>query len=368
MQTTVAAVCFWTLLLSVSAPAAEAPVSVSELVSKLTCALATDRADQRIARSVETTSLSERLSEETIGMLERAGIGPATVLALRALREQSAALPAPAEDSISFAQAPSAVEEAKMLDAVRLWSGAYIASLPDFTCTRTVSQFRDHTRTPVPTCWAGSPEKPTVLPTGTHWIAAGSFSGEVAYVAGRDHFRATRVNDKPFSGSLEQLGRDYAWGEFGGLMLEIMDPRRAAAFQWDRWEVLHGRRMAVFRYAVNLAHSHYSLRVPLAHQTGTEKQSWIFPAAHHGFIYVDPQTGVIERSILYADGLDCASPLSAAGDVLEYGSIRIAGATFQLPIRAVAYGRAQRTETREEIEYRDYRKFQSDSTVKFDER
>ena len=358
----------WALLLGLAARAAEPPVSVSDLVSTLACALATDRDDQRIARSLETTGLSERLSEETIGVLARAGIGPATVLALQELGKRSADLPAPSEDPLSFAPVPSAAEQAKMLDAVRLWSGAYLAGLPDFTCTRTARRFRDRTRAPVPTCWAGSPEKPAVPPTGTLWIAAGSFSGEVAYVAGRDHFRVTRVNDKPFRGSLEQLGRDYSWGEFGGLMLEIMDPRRAAAFQWDRWEVLHGRRLAVFRYAVDLAHSHYSLRVPLVHPQGAEKQSWTFPAGHHGFIYVDPQTGVIERSILYADGLDCASPLSAAGDVVDYGAIRIGGSSFQLPTRAVAYERALQTETREEIEYRDFRKFESESTVKFDER
>ena len=177
----------WTLLVALAVPAGEPPVTVSELVSTLTGALATDRDDQRIARSLETTRLSERLSEETIGMLERAGAGPSTVLALQALRKQSAALPAVSVDPISFSAAPSAAEQAKMLDAVRLWSGAYLASLPDFTCTRTVHQFRDRSPVPVPTCWVGSAEKPAVPPSGTRWRDAGSFSGEVAYVAGRYH-------------------------------------------------------------------------------------------------------------------------------------------------------------------------------------
>ncbi|HXN47804.1 MAG TPA: hypothetical protein VN893_14250, partial [Bryobacteraceae bacterium] len=57
----------WPLLLALAAPAAEPPVALSDLVSTLTCALATDRDDQRIARSLDTTRLSERLSEETIG-------------------------------------------------------------------------------------------------------------------------------------------------------------------------------------------------------------------------------------------------------------------------------------------------------------
>lgn len=299
-------------------------------------------------------------------MLKPMGIGPATVRALEALLKQSAALPAPSEDPISFAPAPSAAEQAKMLDASRIWSGAYLASLPDFSCTRTVRQSRDRTRARLPKCWVGSAEKPMVPPEGTNWRAAGSFSGDVAYVAGRDHYRVTQVNSEPFHGSLDQLGHAHSWGEFGGLMAEIMDHRSDAALQWDRWEVLRGRRAAVFRYAVDLAHSHYTLRVPLARRPGAEAQWWTFTAAHHGFIYIDPQTGAVARLILYGAGLDCATPLSAAGDVLDYTAIPIAGTSFQLPVSAVAYQRALQTETREEIEYRDYRKFESKSTVTFE--
>jgi hypothetical protein len=55
-------------------------------------------------------------------------------------------------------------------------------------------------------------------------------------------------------------------------------------------------------------------------------------------------------------------------DLLDYGEVAVGGANFVLPVKAVAYQRAPNGETREEIEYRDYRKFQSDSNVKFDER
>ena len=85
-------------------------------------------------------------------------------------------------------------------------------------------------------------------------------------------------------------------------------------------------------------------------------------------VYVDPRTGVVERLILYGIGLTFDAPINAVGIVLDYGDVPIDGATFVLPLSGVSYIRAQRRETREEIDYRDYRKFQSASTVMFDER
>lgn len=349
-------VLLWALAVGLAVRAAQPPLPVSDLVSMLTCALATDRNDQRIAHSVATTRLSERLSEETVGMLRQMGIGPATVRALEAIRKQSASLPAPSEDPISAAPAPSGSEQARMLAAMRRWSGAYLAGLPDFVCTRTAREFRNYALVPHPTF----SQRDRVDPVADdRWHAAGSYSGEAGYVGGRDYYRVALVDNKPFHGSLERLRRDLLWGEFGGLMTEILDPSREATFEWDRWEVLRGRRMAAFRYTVDLQHSRYSLRV-------SEGPPAI--VAHRGLIYVDPRTGVIGRLILYGTGLTLDAPINAVAVVLDYGEVAIGGASFVLPRGAVGYVRAQRRETREEIEYRDYRKFQSESTVKFDDR
>ena len=343
----------WTLLVALSAPAAEPPVTVSDLVSTLTGALATDPDDQRTARVIGNVRLSERLRGETVGLLRQRGAGPNTIRALEALRKQSAAEPAPSQDPISTTPAPSATERAKILDAMRGWTGAYLAGLPDFVCTRTARQFRGYRRED----WQGA-GWPISLADG-RWHAAGSYSDQAGYVGGRDYYRVAFRDGKPFHGTLEQLGRDLSWGEFGGLMTEILDPSREAAFVWDRWEVHGGRRMAVFRYAVDARHSRYSLRTA-ASQPVT--------VAHGGFVYVDPRTGVIGRLVLNGVGLPSNFVIRAAADLLDYGEVAVGGASFVLPLRALAYQRAPTGETREEIEYRDYRKFQSESTVKFDER
>jgi hypothetical protein len=239
---------------------------------------------------------------------------------------------------------------------MRRWSGAYLAGLPDFVCTRTVREFRNYALVPHPSLLHTDRVDPVA---DDRWHAAGSYSGEAGYAGGHDYYRVSLVDNKPFHGFIEKLGRDVPWGEFGGLMKEILDPSREATFGWDRWEVLNARRMAVFRYAVDLQHSRYWFRVSAAPPV---------MIAHRGLIYIDPQTGVVGRLILYGTGLTLDAPINAVADVLDYGHVSVGGASFVLPRSAVGYVRAQQRETRDEIDYRDYRKFQSESTVRFDER
>jgi hypothetical protein len=141
-------------------------------------------------------------------------------------------------------------------------------------------------------------------------------------------------------------------------MREILEPSREATFTWDHWEVYRARRMAVFRYAVDAKHSRYAIRT-FAAQPVT--------VAHKGFVYVDPRSGAVGRLILYGTGLKAVAPITAVGTVLDYAEAALGGATFVLPRSAASYARTDAAEVRETIEYRDYRKFQSDSTVRFKE-
>ena len=340
----------------------EERITVSDLVSRLTSALATDRNDTRIARSLAAIRLQERLTDPTIDALAKMATGPATLDALHTLARDSAALPAPSEDPISRASAPSASEETALAAAARRWSADYLASLPDFTCTRSVRRFRNY-KPPV-----GGRARHRASPPEDVWYPAGSDSGDASYVAGRDSYRVTEVDGKPFQGSLDQLGRDYSWGEFGGFVQETMDPSRQATLAWDRWEIVRGRRLAVFRYAVDIPHSHYRVVIPLTTKPGAPPQVATITLAHHGFVYVEPQTGAVLRLVLFAAGQSYDFSLFEAANVLDCVEIHLSGSAVVLPLSAASWQRTRGWETREEIEYRDYRKFQSDSTVKFDER
>ena len=341
-----------------AAQAAEPRIAVSELVTIVTSRLATDRNDQRIANAISSVRLREHLGEPVIESLAQMGAGRITVRVLRALGKHSASLPEPSVPPIAGAPAPSSDEQTALAGEIRGWSRTYLAGLPDFVCTRTVRQFHNYEpalRRQAPT-YPG--ESDVVFDQDGIWRAADSFSGETTYVGGRDSYRISEINGRAPRGSVGQLLHEYSWGEFGGLMVEILDPSRAATLEWDRWEVLRGRRMAVFRYSVDLRHSRYSMSASATRQSSE--------VAHVGFIYADPQSGAVQRLVLYAAGLTEQSPMSAVGAVLDYGEVSIAGGNYLLPLSAVSYQRARLRETREEIEFTNYRKFESSSTITFD--
>ena len=152
-------------------------------------------------------SLSERLSEETIGLLRQMGVGPKRPARSRRFANSPPACRRLPQAPISATPAPSGAEQTQILDAMRGWTGAYLAGLPDFGGTRTVRQFRGYRRED----WQGG-GWPISLADG-RWHAAGSYSGEAGYVSGRDYYRVAFRDGKPFHGTLEQLGRDLSWGE-----------------------------------------------------------------------------------------------------------------------------------------------------------
>lgn len=346
--------CAIVLLLNAAAFAA-AQIAVSDLVGMVTSALAVDRDDQRIAQALTQVRLRERLSDSTVQMLREMGAGRATVRELQELVRKSHVLPPPSEEPIGTTPEPSASERAAMLHALRTYSSGYLASLPDFICTREARQFRTaESLRPSGTPSRRYRSEPRGVPVAAEdkrWKVSGSYTVEVTYARGADHYRLTCVDDKPTRESFDQLQKRVSWGEFSGALKDVYGS--GARFEWDRWEVADGKRSAVLIYSVDPAHSGYWLCCPR------------FAAAHRGFVYVDPQSGAVRRIIIYGIKLPNNSETQAAGYVLNYGEVTIGDRRYLMPRRSVAYSRSGANEMREEIDYSGYRKFAADSTLSF---
>jgi hypothetical protein len=350
--------CALTLCLSLAVFAA-APIAVGDLVGMVTSALAVDRDDQRTARTLQSVHLSERLSDSTIDMLRQMGAGRETLRELRKLARKSSALPPPSEEPIGVTPEPSATEKAAMIDAMIRYASDYVGGLPDFVCTREARQFRTGLTTRSSgglTDLVGPDGIPIMAPgegspADKRWGATGSYTAEAVYAGGADHYKVTQVDGKPTTESFDKFDRKVSWGEFSGAMKEVFGS--GPGFEWDHWEVTGGKRSAVFTYSVDSAHSHYSICCPPA------------VIAHRGFVYTDPQNGTVRRIIMYAAGLTNRSPITALGNVVDYGEVTIGDRSYLLPRTSVAYTRTRTAESREEIDYRNYRKFGADTTVAF---
>jgi hypothetical protein len=147
------------------------------------------------------------------------------------------------------------------------------------------------------------------------------------------------------------------------MMQEVLG--REPALKWDRWQVLNGVPAAVFGYFVSPEASRYSVCTVTRE---TNEQPVCRNTPHRGLVFAEPETGAVRRIVVYATGLGPADPVTAAGHVLDYTETGVGGRRHLLPAAAISFVQSGRREWREEIEYRRYRKFEAETTIRYEDK
>ncbi len=334
----------WALLLLVAVGLlpGQTTVTVAQLEQFVRSSVELRHPDKSVAEYLKKLKLSERLEERTIVELQAAGAGPRTVEALRALQEASRKLPAakavkPVPESAAFPP-PSRAEQERILKEVQEYALNYVRRLPDFICTQVTRRYVD--------------------PTGLEfWQQQDTLTARLTYFEQKEEYKLLLVNgvltDRPY----ESLAGATSTGEFGSLMREIFEPETEAAFRWERWATLRGRRVHVFAYRVAQPRSKW--------RVSYERTQEITPA-YQGLIYVDRDTLTVMRITLEAAEIPPAFPIQQASTVLDYDYTNIGGREYVLPLRAVVRMRKGKFLTKNEVEFRLYRKFEAEAIITFD--
>jgi hypothetical protein len=334
----------WALLLLVAVGLlpGQTTVTVAQLEQFVRSSVELRHPDKSVAEYLKKLKLSERLEERTIIELQAAGAGPRTVEALRALEEASRKLPpAKAVKPVPEPAAippPSRAEQERILKEVQQYALNYVRRLPDFICTQVTRRYVD--------------------PTGLEfWQQQDTITARLTYFEQKEEYKLLLVNgvltDRPY----ESLGGATSTGEFGSLMREIFEPETEAAFRWERWATLRGRRVHVFSYRVAQPRSKW--------RVSYERTQEITPA-YQGLIYVDGDTLTVMRITLEAAEIPPAFPIQQASTVLDYDYTNIGGREYVLPLRAVVRMRKGKFLTKNEVEFRLYRKFEAEAIITFD--
>jgi hypothetical protein len=150
-------------------------------------------------------------------------------------------------------------------------------------------------------------------------------------------------------------------GEFGSLMREIFEPKSAAEFGWDHWGTLRQRRMAVFNYFIDSGHSSWSI----SYEHGKPDEQRIV-TAYKGLIYADPETGEIDRIKFEAVDIPKSFPVNDTTEILDYDLVDISGQKYVAPLMAKLLMHAGRESAKNEIEFRNYRKFGTESSITYE--
>jgi hypothetical protein len=275
-------------------------------------------------------------------------------------------------------QGPGEAPPPRLLEEARQTALNYSEWLPDFICTEVVHRSEAYG----PTGQFRNTDNLTLL---------------VSYFQLHESYKLVARNNRPAQPNLEALAGVFSEGEFGSKLRLIFHPDSKAQLTFQEWKALGPRRVAVYSYRVERANSRFELRVP--------SDSVI--AGYHGQVYIDAATNLtlrIEEALDVPEGF----PIQDSSSTVEYDYVNVAGRKCLLPVRCEtlstdlpplhphpevvatttnvhpwekppypATGRTghargsvsqpvDRVRYRNVIEFRDYRKYAADSTLKFD--
>jgi hypothetical protein len=182
---------------------------------------------------------------------------------------------------------------------------------------------------------------------------------KVSYFEQHEKYELISHNDEAMFGkTFENLDGAISRGEFGTEMAEVFDPGSDAEFHWQRWGTLRGQLCHVFSYAIDQPHS----KETVDYMHGEARAN----PGYHGLIYVPKGTTTIARITVVLD-VPASFPLQDINQTLDYANTDISGQMFLLPWKSAVIMRHDRSGTRNEIEFRGYRKYSADTSIKFDD-
>ncbi len=333
------------VLLAGSLLQAQSTLSYRQLRDLIESSLRQGHSDKEVAEYLKRQNLgfalSDALIEDFIGM----GIGPKTVNALRKLQPETQGRPAPDTTRAIPPERqqpppPSEEEQARIIAAARRSALDYTQGLPDYICLQVTRRYLD--------------------PTGLEmdWLKYDEVKARVGYFEGRENYELVSINNKLTDKSFDDIGGASSTGEFGSMLASLFAPETDATFSWARHSLLRGRPVYVFSTYVPRQRSRWRISYHREREIIT---------AYRGLVYIDKETERVLRLTIQATEIPSDFPIREANTRLDYDFIAISGREFLLPLKARVGMREGTTRTRNDVEFRLYRKFTAEATISFEE-
>jgi hypothetical protein len=221
----------------------------------------------------------------------------------------------------------------------------YSHSFPNYICAQVTRRFYDP---------AGNEE----------WHLADIILARLTYFEQKEDYKLITVNNNVVTDkAYTSVGGAISQGEFGSMMREIFDPKSNTEFSWERWATLRGHDTYVFAYRVPLASSQYTIH----YQGRVSDKGQTLLVGYHGSVFIDRRTTAVTRITLEADDIPAGFPVHRAKELLDYDFVKISDQEFLLPLTAEFRSFVDTTATKNNVEFRNYRKFSADTSVNFDD-
>jgi hypothetical protein len=337
---------FAALFAALTAPlgAAEKPrATVNQVIAAVRAGLVAKQEDKQVVKTLGKLTLGERLEPVVVEYMESEGAGPRTVEALEEMAEVTAKLAPPTPPpAFSHPPLPSVTEMTAAIHRARLYAFSYEANLPNFLCNENIVRYED-------------------LHGRGAWEKRDTLGLRLSYEEQQENDKLVTFNGRPTTMPLSAVAGAQTSGEFGAMMIQILDPSSRGKFRWDHWTLLRGRPAQVYSYRIEAADSHYKLMF------GTTYNHQETVAAMEGMLYLDGETSDIVRIANRAADIVFSFPVRQAETRLDYAVQDVGGKRYVLPLHAQTRLATADIHTRNVVEFSGYRKFEGESTISFDD-
>ena len=250
----------------------------------------------------------------------------------------------PADSGVSFETeagkpAPKVDEKMMLLEKTKQWIASLTSSLPNYLCNQLTTRYMLQSKS-------------------TGWQPMDVVAAEVVYENGKENYRKITINGKPTNKSMMDIGGSTSTGEFATTLYSLFYEGSQTHFHYNGPAHISGTEATVYDFSVDRPNSAWQI---------SEGGQHITPA-YSGSIWVEKGSGHVIRIEMQADNIPGGFPLDKVEMTVEYGLVRLGGETeFLLPVHSENLGCERGTPycSRNVIDFRNYHKFGSESTIIF---
>jgi hypothetical protein len=255
---------------------------------------------------------------------------------------------------------PSPEEQAAVIEATRNSALTFTDTLPDFICTQITRRWVDQGRAPSNTVLAEPrsrlPGKTIRITQDENWKLRDTLTIQLSYSGQKEQYKLLLVNGMKTKESYESLGGSTNYGDFGSILGILFQASSDAKFTWDHWGSINGQPLMVFSFIVETEHSQWHI--------GYETQEIV--TGIKGLVFIEPKLHQVIKLKISAEDIAKKFPIQKSGVELDYRMQTVGDHNFLLPLKAVDWSDTKSVATKNEVEFRNYRKFSADSKVDFD--
>ncbi len=266
-----------------------------------------------------------------------AGALPESAVSLSptSLKESKLLVITPAASAVA---PPPAAELRAIVASARQRASDYTDSLPNLICVEVTDR--------------------SVDPTGAgKWRHKDSIAELLRYHDKVERRTTLEVNGVHSDVGHADLQGTISYGEFGALLNAVFSPGAKADFHWKETGALANGTVQVFQYRVARENSMYGITASNGHHIKT---------GFHGLVYIDSATRGVRRLTLEADGLPPDFPIHSSLIAMDYAYIGINDHDYLLPVAGTITVREHKRHlVRNEIEFRNYRRYGAESSIHF---